>query len=252
MESFELIIVFAALIAIVALAAIALDWVGKPLRGRRFIARVYRFDDELNGTNPAPPMVVPVPAPTWAPQPPLAALVDVPNDPAAAEAVDVSAFSESAFAPPSTLARGIPQVDVGATAAPATAATASGANVWDALTRVDDDSEGSSVVVASGAAPEAALEWHPGMPLDAAAGGRDPTTAVKAERFWRAAARSSSASHFGRRDRERMDGGKAPRRRNPRTGRVESMQLSGLREASDEASVRMFWPDDSVDPWAQR
>ena len=88
------------------------------------------------------------------------------------------------------------------------------------------------------------------MALDARVDDRKPTLAVKAERFWQTAARSMTISHFDDDDRARMGAGKAPRRHNPRTGQLETMQLVGLRQASQESAVRMRWPDDAVDPWS--
>ena len=47
MGTFELLIVFAALMAVISLVAIAIDWVGRPLKNRRFIPRIYRYEDEV-------------------------------------------------------------------------------------------------------------------------------------------------------------------------------------------------------------
>ena len=65
-----------------------------------------------------------------------------------------------------------------------------------------------------------------------------------------ASAEAAHGSHFDADDIDRMASGKAPRRTNPRTGRTEAMQLTGLRQASVCEDVRMRWPDESVDPWS--
>tara|TARA_B110000914_G_C15277474_1_gene360436 strand:+ start:319 stop:591 length:273 start_codon:yes stop_codon:yes gene_type:complete len=88
------------------------------------------------------------------------------------------------------------------------------------------------------------------MALDMTLNDQKPSLAIKAERFWMATAEATSNSHFDQDDIDRMGSGKAPRRVNPRTGRTEAMQLTGLRQASDRDDVRMRWPDDSVDPWS--
>lgn len=88
------------------------------------------------------------------------------------------------------------------------------------------------------------------MPLDTTVDDQKPSLAIKAERFWIATAQAAHDSHFDADDIDRMAAGKAPRRTNPRTGRTEAMQLTGLRQASIREDVRMRWPDDSIDPWS--
>ena len=46
MGTTEIIIVFGALMVLIALVTIGIDWIGKPLKHRRFIARIYRFENE--------------------------------------------------------------------------------------------------------------------------------------------------------------------------------------------------------------
>ena len=46
MSTAEILIVFSALMALIALVTIGIDWIGKPLKHRRFIPHIYRFDDE--------------------------------------------------------------------------------------------------------------------------------------------------------------------------------------------------------------
>ncbi len=46
MGTAEILIVFSALMALIALVTIGIDWISKPLKNRRFIPRIYRFDDE--------------------------------------------------------------------------------------------------------------------------------------------------------------------------------------------------------------
>ena len=39
----ELFIAFGAIMLVIALAGVAIDWVGKPLRHRKFVPKVYRY-----------------------------------------------------------------------------------------------------------------------------------------------------------------------------------------------------------------
>lgn len=274
MRTFELLIVFAALMAVIALVAIAIDWVGRPLRNRRFIPRIYRYEDEVQpdpalanpmaatalGGQPAmhapqsPPLTAPpVMGPPVSMQPPVVATIPAqlaPRAPAADAVIEGHPDRIETRAP------------LHATPVEATQPTTRSAfsDSLDDADPVIGEANGPGTPTLGGSRPRgiaetipvaAAESWHPGMPLDARAGERKATTAVKAERFWKAAAANiGSLTHFDNADQERMAEGKAPRRRNPRTGELESMELVGLRAASSRSDVRMKWPDDAVDPWS--
>lgn len=262
MPTLELMIVFGALMAIVAVVAIAIDWVGKPLRGRRFIPRVYRFDDELepvelSRTVPAPPMVA---APMVAMPAPMAAV-----PPAGAQASVPAAFSASVAGAenrgvtdtdwtPNPTVVAIPPVSRDAEGS-LPSEPSSAAEDWDELLNGHPDS------AISGVDPGAthdwgtnATEWDPSMALDAILAGVRPTPIDKAERFWKATAISAASqagrTHYDDPQIQRMLAGRAPTRLNPRTSRQESPELLGLRAASHVSQVHVFWPGESVDPWA--
>ena len=89
------------------------------------------------------------------------------------------------------------------------------------------------------------------MPLDARVNDANPTPDEKAQRYWMATADAVGATtHFDDVNIARMVQGKAPTRRNPRSGDVEAMDLVGLRAGSHRSDVRMKWPDETVDPWS--
>lgn len=46
MENLETLIAFGALMLVIALLAVAIDWFGKPLKHRKFVPKIYRFPDE--------------------------------------------------------------------------------------------------------------------------------------------------------------------------------------------------------------
>lgn len=261
MQTFELLIVFAALMAVIALVAIAIDWVGRPLRNRRFIPRIYRYDDEVApdvafssaSAGPAiaaaPMMAPPVAGPPIVMQPPVVATIP----------------AQLAPRPPDADAQSTPHPDSVAAAVQQTTTRSAFSDSLDHQALVMPEDDGSNdgahgTGSLGGARPRGIAEtipvasadsWNPAMALDARVGERKATVAVKAERFWKAAAAHlSSASHFDEHDEQRMAEGKAPRRRNPRTGDLESMELIGLRSASKRTDVRMKWPDDAVDPWS--
>jgi hypothetical protein len=260
MGTVELIIVFSALMALIALLTIGIDWIGKPLRNRRFIPRMYRFDDEklpvdqyghtqLGPLGPVGGMGTPVGAagtPSTQPPPVVVAQLPAHAEPAPADLT----LQGVPVVPPAH--QPAPQTR-GATPSPPRSASA----FSDSLLAADDGDVGRGVAVADGPSELSRSTgerrvWRPGMALDATIDDRKPNLATKAERFWKATGQTQSLTHFDNDDRRRMASGKAPRRRNPRTGRMEVMQLTGLRQASRESQVRMRWPDDSVDPWNAR
>ena len=105
----------------------------------------------------------------------------------------------------------------------------------------DEDAEQSRIATTEPVA--APTSWQPGDRLDARQNDRKPTTAIKAQRFWQTIAAALDAdSHFDDDARSRMADGRAPRRRNPRTGSTETAALVGLRSAASADEVRMYWP----------
>jgi len=261
--------------ALIALVTIGIDWIGKPLKHRRFIPRMYRFEDEKlpvdqygnTDFGQALPSHLPMGAPfvppmSMAPPPMMPA-----GPPLVAPPAPALAGSDHAAAPkprprkaqpaPKQVARLDPSVrstsafsdslreDTGSSDAPIADA--------DPVESLLDAYQARSTIAGTTADPnpaEALTAWSPGYPLDAHSEGRKPTLAVKAERFWQTIAADAIDTHFTEADIARMSSGKAPRRSNPRSGREEAMQLTGLRRASDAADVKMHWPEDAVDPWA--
>jgi len=249
MSTTQILIVFSALMALIALVTIGIDWIGKPLKNRRFIPRIYRFDDEK----------LPVDAyghtDFSAQLPQRAASAPAVRRPARA-ARPVRAGSEARTIRPRTqpAPRTVAHVPA-AIAAPSGPSRAFSDNLGETrspdtrIAGVAPNDRPASATATGGA-------WQPGMALDMNVDDRKPSLATKAERFWMTTAQTLTAtgatpnSHFDDEDLGRMAAGKAPRRTNPRTGRAETMQLTGLRRASSPTDVRMLWPDDAVDPWA--
>lgn len=84
----QLFIAFGAIMLVIALAGVAIDWIGKPLRHRKFVPKVYRYPDERRprGSSVRPTewsdraFVLPVAAP-----PPRIAVADRPDVAAAVQ-----------------------------------------------------------------------------------------------------------------------------------------------------------------------
>jgi len=91
--------------------------------------------------------------------------------------------------------------------------------------------------------------WKPGESLWAPTGrGTKPSPATVRRRFWQSAAvLIPGIRWYGVDNIERMIGGSPPRRRNRRTGKLETMQVSGLRASGDNTVSRPFWPGEEPD-----
>ena len=271
MGTFELLIVFAALMAVISLVAIAIDWVGRPLKNRRFIPRIYRYEDEVSPAEAyemAPPLVTagpplsaappvsvtPPPMPAPAPvQPRIAAPPPASMAPTSPPIVKPAATTVAAeLAPRPPIAE--PVADATVTTAPATTAPATTSAFQDTIdAEPADTTEGTQRPrgIAETVHEQSAAAWTPDLPLDARVDDANPTPDEKAQRYWIATADAVGATtHFDDVNLARMHQGKAPTRRNPRTGDVEAMELVGLRAGSHRSDVRMKWPDETVDPWS--
>ena len=233
-----MLIVFGALIATVSLIGIGIDWIGRPLRGRRFVPRIYRYDDEIPLDSPALLLSVPASAP---PAP-------APSAPVRAPA-RANAASRPAHPPVPTVGPEHDRRPAAADRSPVRVRSRSAFS--DSIGDIDPEPPES--LVARPPVRDDIDAWSVGMALDTWADGQRPTMAVRAERFWQSVASKLAAeSPFDHETRDRLRSGRPPRRRNPRTGELETMQLVGLRAASRPDDVRMHWPDDTVDPWSGR
>lgn len=269
MGTFELLIVFAALMAVISLVAIAIDWVGRPLKNRRFIPRIYRYDDEISPHDsyelhtPAAPVVAagpphaPVAPVTFTPPPAMATTLApppasmAPASPPIVKPATATVAADLAPRPPKTDADAADAV-----ASPAVAPSRTSA-FQDSIAGVRGDNEASGATlsrprgIAETVHGQRATAWSPDMPLDARVNDANPTPDEKAQRYWMATAHGvGDTTHFDDVNLARMAQGKAPTRRNPRSGDVEAMDLVGLRAASHRSDVRMKWPDETVDPWS--
>lgn len=94
--------------------------------------------------------------------------------------------------------------------------------------------------------------WQPGDPLWSPSTKGDPSSAMVRRRFWQSAAvLIPGVRWYGEANVERMAEGKAPERRNRRSGKMETMQLSGLRSKNDDDPPRPHWPNEELDPFEE-
>lgn len=320
MEDTQLIIVLAAMSALISVVAIAIDWIGKPLRHKQFIPKMYRYEDEEFVSShdfaeeydvaqsqlahePAQTplaqdvqlitqlgelqMPVQYASSTTAHSVQGAAAKDTAAKDAAAQGVHsvvdaaersvqsapaISTFGAAITSTPQNVNAAeveqtplvvpgldfagdhITELDTQPTPAvsPFSAALAQESEVRP--THGDDGSERDTfrqAKIASTQPVESVKVWDISMPLDIRVQDKLPTLALKANRFWKArAADRIAVDQFGVEALIRMREGKAPQRRNPRTGEFETPDVFGLRSASTHSDVQVRWPNTSTDPWS--
>ncbi len=222
MTTTELLVFFAVTMLAIAILAIALDWIGKPIR-RRFIPKMYRFPEELGREPPPDPSLT-----SWSDQYFVIPdeLVNTNGHELDWPAIGAIELDDDDVAP---------SIDVG---------EADGAPFDYPRERTDGERDGEL--------PHRALGWQRGQYVYNLIGnGSEPSDEIVRTRFWKNVSSTEHAAVFGADNVERMSRGRPPRRRNPRTGREESMQLvvEGFAEAQGRPP-RPQWPDVEIDPFA--
>jgi len=92
--------------------------------------------------------------------------------------------------------------------------------------------------------------WQPGDPLWSPTKKGEPSSTIVRRRFWQSAAvLIPGVRWYGEPNVNRMAEGKPPERRNRRNGKIETMQLSGLRNKNDNDPPRPHWPNEELDPF---
>lgn len=266
MTSSGLLIVFVALMGVLAMLAIGIDWLGKPIRNRKFQPRIYRYPDEA--------MTVTV-------------------DPTA------TTFSEERFALPEATPAALPHIDsTGASdwsdaqfAAPAVETAdwgllgetmerdernfaelfgepvadpvAADPGPWPELDSGEDVPtpvtfqtlpQGSKAQPTGLVDPAKLVEaggWAPGDSIFApTADEMPPDETTISARFWRATVTLMAGSQwYGDEGIDRMTRGLPPQRRNRRTGHVETLDIGAVPTVDGTQAARPHWPDEHVDPF---
>ncbi len=247
MTNSEMIVLFALAMLALALVAIAVDWVGKPIH-RRFIPKIYRYPEEL-----APP-----------PDPSLTQWSDdtfrVPENPPDDEPIEYADGSTEW----TDAVLVIPEVTGATKTTPPLFAEMPDVSALDRVAADDlaandgqsvpDDSEADDAPEPADPPdlPRRSTGWRPGQYVfNRTRGGNEPSPEVIRRRFWKNVGMSDHVVAFGTLNAERLAAGQPPARRNARTGAMETMALpvTDYRSASGRAPSPT-WNDQAVDPYA--
>ena len=269
MDSPALFLAFGAVMLVVALLAVAVDWFGKPLRHRRFVPKIYRFPDERQ------PRHSQVRRTDWSDASLVLPVVER-SDVRLVRYPDTNGPGAGLPTPNPYLEPG-PAVDGPQPAAPADEVQPvepdphldpvdpdPADSIVDGLVTLED-LESSSVIDPTTPDAQDVADPHQGEPepgrdagwqtgqyvLNLTPDGRDPSTTTVRTRYWKNVAATPGAAIFGTDNMERMRQGKAPQRLNHRTSKVEAMRLpSSGWDAEDGATPVPAWPATEIDPFA--
>ncbi len=250
MQSSGLFIAFGAVMLVIALLAVGIDWLGKPLRHRRFVPKIYRFPDERTPRRSKVretawsdgSFVLPVAQPTLDER--------------------MVRYPDQAPAPQMLLDPGPPTTQVPLSDLPA-AEPAAEPEVPITIVTLEDldpntvlDPETEPEVDAEPAAPPAPARehgWSPGdYVFNFTSDGSEPSPTTVRTRYWKNVAATAGAALFGAPNMDRMGVGKPPQRRNPRTGAIETMRLpQASYHATNGATPLPEWPCAEIDPFDQ-
>ena len=249
MSSPETFLAFAAIMMIIALIGVAIDWFGKPLRHRKFIPKAYKFPDErlfrsdvFNTKSPIPENPPRNKKDTGKNSTIQVGDLIVKTDPSRLEA-KISETSEVA----------IEEEEI--------AIVSTTAKIHDNsttqrkfATETKSLGEDGDEKLQSSSVGIRLIGWSPGDDIyNLTQNGSEPSPATVRSRFWKNVGVSAGASIFGVKNVERLREGKPPQRRNPRTSKYETMKVHLLSYEDGEGRTPIpNWPNSSVDPYGDR
>ncbi|MBF82362.1 MAG: hypothetical protein CL522_03050 [Actinobacteria bacterium] len=257
MTSPETFIAFAAIMIVIALIGAAIDWVGAPLRHRRFIPKAYRFPDErlfrndnLHNQNIHVSTATPSSGAIYFKE----------------EAVPIESeenFQEGNGIEVLILETPIEQgsndgstVELGSGPSQDHEDHASDQveQGKDSTTVHDEIELPLQKDITSPKKQEGTLRlrgWKPsGYIYNLTQDGREPSPSTVKTRYWKNVGAASGSAIFGAQNIERMKEGKPPQRRNFKSGKMETMRISpkSYDESGGEIPIP-YWPSNAVDPF---
>ena len=261
MDSPALFLAFGAVMLVVALLGVAVDWFGKPLRHRRFVPKIYRFPDERQ------PRHSQVRRTEWSESSLVLPVVEA-DDEHLVRYPDPRLRHQGLPSPTPVIDAGpptmqVPVIDPDVDEQPFTAPTAPStidgivtlediagddAALVDAATETNTPDEADAPELADGRGEG----WATGEYIfNLTPEGREPSPTTIRTRYWKNVAATPGAAIFGDTNLDRMRNGKAPQRRNHRTAKMETMRLPTVQWSDADGTTPVpTWPVHEVDPFA--
>lgn len=253
MDSPTLFFAFGAVMLVVALLGVAVDWFGKPLRHRRFVPKVYRFPDERQ------PRHSQVRRTEWSESSLVLPVVEAPDE-GLVRYPDPRLRHQGLPTPAAVIDAGpptiqVPVVDLDEPSQPFSAPIEPSS--IDGIVTLEDIAGDDAALIDTDAADESEaaereVGWKTGQYVfNLKPDGEPPSAATVRTRYWKNVAATPGAAIFGDANLDRMRTGKAPQRLNHRTGRREIMRLSSAQWSdADDTTPIPAWPVSEIDPFA--
>ena len=252
MSSPETFLAYGAIMLIIALVGVALDWFGKPLRHRKFIPKAYKFPDERHfrsqifNSKPLPGNSVnAIPSGTLE--------FHTPAVQKESKQVDHSLNEE-----PSRPLAQVSEVVVSEVTEQEQPVNPSSGNVLDDGLLDDENSDLSEYQGDHLGQEKTGLirlhGWAPGGYIyNLKQDGTEPSPSTVRSRFWKNVGVATGSAVFGATNVDRLRNGKPPQRRNPRNGKIETMKVLLLSyEKGKGATPIPHWPTNAINPFGDK
>lgn len=259
MDSPALFLAFGAVMLVVALLGVAVDWFGKPLRHRRFVPKIYRFPDERQ------PRHSQVRRTDWSDASLVLPVVEA-TDERLVRYPDPRLRHQGLPTPTPVVDAGPPTIQVPVVDLEADeqsfSAPVEPSSIDGIVTLEDIDGDGADLVTvedisapdpgSQGAGEDRPEGWQTGQYVfNLTPDGREPSATTVRTRYWKNVAATPGAAIFGDANLDRMRAGKAPQRLNHRTGKQETMRLPAVQWSDADGTTPVpAWPTNEVDPFA--
>lgn len=252
MSSPETFLAYGAIMLIIALVGVALDWFGKPLRHRKFIPKAYKFPDERHFRSQIF-NAKPFPGNSRDAIPSGTLEFHTPVAQKESKQLDHS-LNEETSRPPTQ----VPEVVVSEVTEKEQSVSASSENVLDNDLLGAENSDLSQYQGDDLGQEKTGLirlqGWAPGGYIyNLKQDGTEPSPSTVRSRFWKNVGVASGSAVFGANNVDRLRSGKPPQRRNPRNGKIETMKVLLLSyEEGKGATPIPHWPTNAINPFGDK
>lgn len=249
MSSPETFLAYGAIMLIIALVGVAIDWFGKPLRHRKFIPKAYKFPDERHFRSQIFNSK-PFPANSANAIPSGASESHAPVAQKQSGQLGHSLDEESSLSSievPAVVISGVTEREQ-----PATATSESALADYPLDAENNDISDHQEDDIEQEKTGFIRLQgWAPGGYIyNLKQDGTEPSPSTVRSRFWKNVGVASGSAMFGTNNVNRLRNGKPPQRRNPRNGKIETMKVLLLSyEEGKGATPIPHWPTKAINPF---
>tara|TARA_B100000902_G_scaffold40036_1_gene47587 strand:+ start:6710 stop:7477 length:768 start_codon:yes stop_codon:yes gene_type:complete len=254
MSSPETFLAFGAIMLIIALIGVAIDWFGTPLRHRKFIPKAYKFPDErlfrsdIFSSSRRTDIQPSTEHPEGSNYRDMIAAGKLENTQTES---NTNEDSNEAIVEISESSKGEAKLPIKSSAGEETIDRSSELIIGDESESSKSSAEPEFEATTAGIRLRG---WSPGDDIyNLTKSGSEPTPSTVRSRFWKNVGVSPGAIIFGTSNVERLRDGKPPQRRNPRTSKYETMKVHLLSYEDGHGRTPIpNWPNSSVDPFGDR